>query len=64
MIIILLVEDAIPFSFLLVALWIGGFLSILTVEAENVSRVGVRGVSRIGPFPFAGLISFGGLLLV
>jgi hypothetical protein len=43
---------------------IGDFLSILTVEAKNVSWVGVRGELGIGPFPFTGLISFDGLLLV
>jgi hypothetical protein len=47
-----------------VALRIGIFLSVLAVEAENVSGVGVRGVSGIGPFPFTRLISFGRLLLV
>jgi hypothetical protein len=46
-----------------IALWIGDFLSILTVESENVSRVGMRSVSGIRPFPFVGLVSFGGLLL-
>jgi hypothetical protein len=47
-----------------IALRIWNFLGILAVKAENVSRVGVRGVSGIEPFPFAVLISFGRLLLV
>jgi hypothetical protein len=42
----------------------GNFLGVFAVEAENVSGVGVRGASGIGPFPFAGLIGFHGFLLM
>jgi hypothetical protein len=100
MIIVLLMEDAIPFYFLMMALapavtsasapsapaaaplirmwwtrrardqalgvslWIGILLGIFAVKAKNVSRIGVRGVPGIGPFSFARLISFCGLLLL
>jgi hypothetical protein len=102
MIIVLLVEDAIPFSFLMMAsapaatsasaaapsasataplvqmwwtrragdlalgvsLWIGTLQGVFAVKDKNVPRIGVRGVSGIGPFPLARLISFCGLLLL
>jgi hypothetical protein len=47
-----------------VSLWIGIFLGIFAVKAKNVLRIGVRGVSGVGPFSFARLISFCGLLLL
>jgi hypothetical protein len=44
-----------------VSLWIGIFLGVFTIKAKNVPRVGVQGVSGIGPFPLARLDSFCGL---
>jgi hypothetical protein len=41
-----------------VSLWIGIILGVFAVEAKNVPRIGVQGVSRIGPFALAGLVSF------
>jgi hypothetical protein len=102
MVIVFLMENAVPFSFLMVAsapvvtfasaatspasaaspliqvwwtrrvrdqalwvsLWIGNFLGVFAVQAEHASRIGVRGISGIGPFPLAGLVSFCGLFLL
>jgi hypothetical protein len=43
---------------------IGILLGVFAVKAKNILRVGVQGVSRIGPFPLARLVSFYGLLLL
>jgi hypothetical protein len=47
-----------------VSLWIGILLDVFAIKAKNVPRVGVQGVSVIGPFPLARLVSFCGLLLL
>jgi hypothetical protein len=47
-----------------VSLWIGILLGIFAVKAKNISGISVRGVSGIGPFSFARLVSFCGLLLL
>jgi hypothetical protein len=44
-----------------VSLWIGILLGVFSVKAKNVLRVGMQGVSGIGPFPLARLVSFRGL---
>jgi hypothetical protein len=47
-----------------VSLWIGILQGVFVVKAKNIPRVGVQGVSGIGPFPLARLVSFCGLLLL
>jgi hypothetical protein len=32
------------------------FLGVFAVKTENAPRIGVRGISGIGSFPFAGLV--------
>jgi hypothetical protein len=96
MVVVLLMEDAVPFSFLMMAsaptatsapdaassasataplarmrwtrrardqalgvsLWIWILLGVFTVKAKDVLRVGVQGLSGIGPFPLARLVRF------
>jgi hypothetical protein len=49
---------------LCIGLWIGVFLGVFAVQAEYAPRVGVRGLSGIGPFLLAGLVCFCGLFLL
>jgi hypothetical protein len=44
-----------------VARWV---LSVFAVQTKNAPRVGVRGISGIGPFPVVGLIGFRRLFLL
>jgi hypothetical protein len=49
---------------LCIGLWIGVFLGVFAVQAEYAPRVGVRGISGIGPFLLAGLVCFCRLFLL